>query len=86
MEWLAAIGWYVLIGLAAGYIAGRLMKSRGNPFYYMALGVAGALLGGILYKILLRVFEFGLELLVAVIGAVILIAAVRAWQRGRFRW
>ena len=51
-DWIIRIAWYAVIGLVAGYLASRLMNQRGNPVYYMLLGVAGALIGGVLWTIL----------------------------------
>ena len=84
--WLIPIAWYAAIGLVAGYLASRLMKQRGNPVYYMLLGVAGALIGGILWTILGSILSFMFNLLVATIGAIILILLWRGWQsKKRFR-
>ena len=80
MEWLQSIAWYAVIGLVAGFIAARVMKLRGNPIYYMLLGVAGAIIGGVLYQILGTILSFVFNLVVATIGAIILIMLWRGWQ------
>ncbi len=85
MEWLQSIAWYAVIGLAAGFIAARVMKLRGNPIYYMLLGVAGAVIGGVLFQILGGILKFVFNLLVATVGAIILIGLWRGWQAKK-RW
>jgi len=79
-EWIKSIAWYAVIGLVAGFIAARVMKLRGNPFYYMLLGVAGAVIGGVLYQILGSILSFMFNLIVATVGAIILIMIWRGWQ------
>ncbi len=79
-DWIIRIAWYAAIGLVAGYLASRLMNQRGNPLYYMLLGVAGALIGGVLWAILGSLLSFVFNLIVATIGAVILILLWRGWQ------
>jgi len=76
--------WFLVIGLCAGWLAGRLMKGGGyGLFGDLALGVIGALLGGWLFG-LLGIAAGGLlgALVTAVIGAVVLIALLRAIHRG----
>ena len=76
--------WFLLIGLSAGWLAGRLMKGGGyGLFGDLALGVIGALLGGWIFG-LLGIAAGGLlgALVTAVVGAVVLIALLRAIRRG----
>jgi len=72
--------WFILIGLAAGWLAGQLVK--GSSFGLLGdiiVGVIGALLGGFLFS------TFGLStgggllgsLIVATIGAVVLLFGLR---------
>ena len=75
--------WFLLIGLAAGWIASMLMKSgRGGILQYMVIGVIGALLGGWLFS-LLGIGATGLvgSLITATVGAVVLIALLRLLRR-----
>jgi uncharacterized membrane protein YeaQ/YmgE (transglycosylase-associated protein family) len=76
--------WIILVGLIAGWAAGKIMKGSGyGPLMDIVLGIAGALIGGWV----LRLFGFyssgGLipSILVAILGAVILVAIVRAIRR-----
>jgi len=62
--------WFLLIGLAAGWIAGQIMKKR-------SMGLIGALLGGFLFG-LLGFSAYGLigSLVTAVVGAIVLLYLV----------
>ncbi len=84
-EWIKSLVWYAVIGLIAGFIAARVMKLRGNPLYYMLLGVAGAIIGGVLFQILGSILSFMFNLVVATVGAIILILLWRGYQSKK-RW
>jgi len=76
--------WFIIIGIAAGWIAGKIMKGGGfGVLGDLIVGVIGALLGGFLFS-LLGIMAIGLigNLVMATVGAIILIAAVRAINRG----
>jgi len=71
---------FLLIGLAAGYVAGLIMKGR--PFGLigdMVLGVVGAFVGGWLLATLGVIVPGGLigTFAVAVLGAVLILFVVR---------
>ncbi|KAB2959293.1 MAG: GlsB/YeaQ/YmgE family stress response membrane protein [Thermoanaerobaculia bacterium] len=77
------IVWFLLIGLAAGWLAGMLMKGGGFGLLGdMIVGVIGALLGGFLFR-LLGIGISGLlgTLIMATIGAMVLIALLRVVKR-----
>ena len=72
--------WYIVIGISAGYIAGRLMKIKGfGLFANLLVGLAGAILGGWLFSVVN--FSFGNillgSLITAVLGAVFLLYLIR---------
>ena len=71
--------WFLLIGLAAGYLANRIMKSSNGLPSDLIVGVVGAILGGWLFGVLRLAVSTGLigQLLVAVVGACLLIAGLR---------
>ncbi|OIO98779.1 MAG: transglycosylase [Anaerolineae bacterium CG2_30_64_16] len=75
---------WIVVGLVAGWLASRVMKGRGSGLVGdLVLGVVGALLGGFLASTLLKMPDAvnGINLtsiLVAFVGAVILIALLRA--------
>ena len=72
--------WIIVVGLAAGWLAGQF--TRGSGFGVvgdMLLGMAGALVGGYLFQQLGLAAGGGLigALFVATIGAVVLLFAAR---------
>ena len=71
--------WFILIGIAAGWLAGQFMKGGGfGLFGDLIVGVIGALLGGWLFG-MLGIAAVGLigQLVVATIGAIVLILLLR---------
>jgi len=78
--------WFILIGLAAGWLAGRLM--RGSSFGVLGdivVGVIGALIGGFLFRTFGLSIRGGLlgSLIVATIGAIVLLYLMRVIERGK---
>jgi uncharacterized membrane protein YeaQ/YmgE (transglycosylase-associated protein family) len=70
--------WFILIGLAAGFLAGAVMKGHGFGLLgNLIVGVIGALLGGFLLG-LLGIYTAGVvgNLISAFIGAVVLLALI----------
>jgi len=77
--------WFLLIGVAAGWLAGQLMGSGGTGLVGdLIVGVIGSILGGLLFG-LLGLEETGLvgRLVTATVGSVALIAGLRALNRRR---
>jgi uncharacterized membrane protein YeaQ/YmgE (transglycosylase-associated protein family) len=77
--------WFILIGLAAGWVAGQLMKGGGfGVVGDIIVGVIGALLGGFLFRTLGGSAGGGLlgSLIVATIGAVVLLSLLRLIKKG----
>ena len=78
---MGIIAWVVL-GAIAGFIANMIMGSREGLVMTVILGIVGAVVGGFLAGTVLKQADVtGLNIesiVVAVIGAVIVIAAVRA--------
>lgn len=75
--------WFILIGLVAGWLAGQITKGNGFGIVGdIVLGVLGAVLGGVLFNVLELPWG-GLvgRLIVATIGAVLLIFIVRLIRR-----
>jgi uncharacterized membrane protein YeaQ/YmgE (transglycosylase-associated protein family) len=78
--------WFLLIGLIAGWLAGKVIK--GNSFGLignMIVGVIGALIGGFLFG-QMGVSTSGLigEILAATVGAIILLLILRFVPKQRF--
>ena len=80
---LTSLIWFLLIGLIAGWLAGRVMRGGGYGIVGdMIVGVIGALLGGWLFGVL-GIGVGGLigAIITAFVGAVILIALLRVIRR-----
>jgi uncharacterized membrane protein YeaQ/YmgE (transglycosylase-associated protein family) len=76
--------WVVLVGLIAGWAAGRIMKGSGyGPLMDIVLGILGGVIGGWILRLLGFYTTGGLlpSILVAIFGAVVLIAFVRMLKR-----
>ncbi len=75
--------WFVIIGVAAGWLAGQIMKGGGFGLVGdLVIGVIGALLGGFLFR-MIGIHAYGLlgSLITATIGAIILIILLRLFRR-----
>ena len=85
---MSIIGWIVL-GLIAGFIASKLVNKSGEGVVLdIVLGVVGAVVGGWLFSLLGMAGVSGLNiysLVVAVIGAVVLLFAYHAITGRRTR-
>ena len=72
--------WYLLIGLAAGWMAGQVVKGSGfGAIGDILVGVFGAVLGGVLFDVLGLSSGGGRlgSLIVATIGAVVFLFLLR---------
>ena len=75
--------WFLLIGIAAGWLAGQIMGGGGyGVLGDLILGVIGAIVGGYLFG-MLGIDAGGLlgALVTATVGAVVLIALLRLIKR-----
>jgi uncharacterized membrane protein YeaQ/YmgE (transglycosylase-associated protein family) len=75
--------WFLLIGLAAGWLASQIMKGGGSGLVGdLLMGVIGSILGGFLFG-LFGLAATGLlgSLITATVGAIVLIACLRAINR-----
>jgi uncharacterized membrane protein YeaQ/YmgE (transglycosylase-associated protein family) len=81
---MGIIAW-VVAGLIAGWLTGKTMKGSGYGFFGdILLGILGAVVGGFLARHLLGVdtgSSFWLTVLIALGGAIILVAIVRLIKR-----
>ena len=75
--------WWVIVGLIAGWAAGKIMKGGGyGTLMDIVLGIAGAIVGGWLAGLLgIRAGGFISTIDVAIIGAVFLIWITRMLKR-----
>jgi uncharacterized membrane protein YeaQ/YmgE (transglycosylase-associated protein family) len=72
---LSSIVWFLVIGIAAGWIAGKIMKGQGFGLVgNLVIGVLGALVGGFLFDIIgLEAYGHLASLVMATTGAVVLL-------------
>ena len=68
----------LIVGAAAGFLATRFMKIDANVPTTIAIGVLGAVIGGVVLRVLASAMWIGFGFVGAVVGAVLLIWL---WQR-----
>jgi uncharacterized membrane protein YeaQ/YmgE (transglycosylase-associated protein family) len=68
-----AIVWLIIIGAAAGFIATRVMKIEADIVTTIAVGIGGALIGGLVLRALLAVLGAAAGFIGAILGALVLI-------------
>lgn len=75
---------WIILGALAGWLAGLIMKSDNSTLEDIILGIVGAFVGGFIFDFFggTGITGFNLySLLVAVVGAVVLIALGRLFHR-----
>lgn len=75
--------WTIIIGIFAGFLAGKVVKGHGmGVLVDLVVGIVGSVLGGWIFG-LIGMVALGLiaRLVVAFVGAVILLLLVRALKR-----
>jgi uncharacterized membrane protein YeaQ/YmgE (transglycosylase-associated protein family) len=79
MYWL----WYVLIGLAAGWLGSLIVKGSGSGLLLnLVIGVVGSVLGGWLFRLMgFSTSSLLGSLITAVAGAVVLLLIVSLFTR-----
>jgi uncharacterized membrane protein YeaQ/YmgE (transglycosylase-associated protein family) len=81
---LPELVWVVLLGMLAGWLAGKLWKGSGFGLLGdFVVGILGSLLGSFIFG-LLGLGAYGLlgRLIVAVVGALVLLWLIRLIKRG----
>jgi len=75
--------WTTLIGILAGWLASKLVKGRGMGLLMdLILGIVGAILGGFVFGLLgIAAYTLLGRLVMATVGAVLLLLLVRAIKR-----
>jgi uncharacterized membrane protein YeaQ/YmgE (transglycosylase-associated protein family) len=80
---MGVIAW-IIVGLAAGWLANVILGSRGGGlFYKLAVGLVGAVIGGLIFGALhiLQEPKFIGNLVSATIGAIVFLLIWRAVRR-----
>ncbi|MHA6263153.1 GlsB/YeaQ/YmgE family stress response membrane protein [Arenibacterium sp. CAU 1754] len=65
--------WLIIVGVAAGFLATRMMRMETDVLTTVIIGVAGALIGGLVLRVLLTITGALAGLVGAVLGALLLI-------------
>jgi len=81
---MSGLLWWIIVGLIAGFLAGKVMKGGGYGVVVdIILGMLGAVLGGWIFGLLGIGIGGGLigSILVAFVGAVILIWITRLLKK-----
>jgi uncharacterized membrane protein YeaQ/YmgE (transglycosylase-associated protein family) len=75
--------WFLLVGLIAGWLAGKIMKGGGYGVVGdIVLGIVGAIVGGhILGWFGIAAYGFLGSIVIALVGAIILIYLIRLVKR-----
>jgi len=75
--------WLIVIGAAAGFLATRMMRLETGIVPTIAIGIAGALIGGLVLRVLLTMMGMLAGFVGAVLGALVLIWAWQRWGPAR---
>lgn len=73
--------WLLIVGVAVGFLATRLLKIDLDTPSTIALGVLGALIGGLVLRGLVMMAGIGAGFVGALLGAMLLIWAWKAWTK-----
>ena len=73
----------IIIGAAAGFIATRIMRVKASMVTTIAIGIFGALIGGLVLRFLPTVAGAMAGFVGAVLGAILLIWLWRTYGPGR---
>ena len=71
--------WLLIVGVAVGFLATRLLRINLDTPTTIALGVLGALIGGLVLRGLVMMAGIGAGFVGALLGAVLLIWAWKTW-------
>ena len=84
---MQGVGWIlaIIIGALAGWIAEKIMHSNQSLLMNIVLGIVGAIVGNLILMLVFGATMGGIvgQLIVAVVGACLLIAIGRALFGGR---
>ena len=73
--------WLLIVGAAAGFLATRILKVDLDTPTTIALGVFGALIGGLVLRGLIMLAGVGAGFVGALLGALALVWAWKTWSR-----
>ena len=73
----------VIIGAAAGFLATRIMRVQADVPTTIAIGIFGALLGGLVLRALITMAGWAAGFVGAVMGALVLLWVWQVWSGRR---
>ncbi|MCX7287451.1 MAG: GlsB/YeaQ/YmgE family stress response membrane protein [Rhodobacterales bacterium] len=73
--------WLLIVGVAAGFLATRILRVDLDTPSTIALGVLGTLIGGLLLRGLVMMAGIGAGFAGALLGALLLIWAWKTWAK-----
>lgn len=73
--------WLLIVGVAVGFLATRILRVDLDTPSTIALGVLGALIGGLVLRGLVMMAGIGAGFVGALLGALILIWAWKSWAK-----
>jgi uncharacterized membrane protein YeaQ/YmgE (transglycosylase-associated protein family) len=73
--------WLLIVGVAVGFLATRILRVDLDTPTTIALGVLGALIGGLVLRALVMMSGLGAGFVGALLGAVLLIWAWKSWAK-----
>jgi uncharacterized membrane protein YeaQ/YmgE (transglycosylase-associated protein family) len=73
--------WLLVVGVAVGFLATRILKVDLDTPSTIALGVLGALLGAVVLRVLIMMAGIGAGLVGALLGALVLIWLWKTWAK-----
>ena len=76
-----SVVWLIIIGAAAGFLATRFMQVRTGVVETVAIGIAGAVIGGLVLRFVVAITGALAGLVGAVLGAMLLIWLWRLYMR-----
>lgn len=80
---------WIILGLVAGWVASKIVGSPYGLGGDMLVGIAGSVIGGSIFSLLFHIPTGGTlslpHVLVSIIGAVLLLAVMRATRRPAYR-
>lgn len=79
-----AIPFLIIIGVAAGFIASKVMKTNLSLVETIAIGILGAIIGGLVLRGLIVAGSMIFGLVGAIAGACVLIWLYQRYVEGRF--
>ena len=78
-----ALLWFLIVGVIAGWLAGKIMKGSGyGVIGDLVLGIVGAMIGGHVFA-WIGIYADGLigDVIVATVGAILLVVLVRVIKK-----